>query len=145
ERFPDIFREWYHSEVRSAEAALQAFQVGRPTMETRGLRLALLSFGSHDAKELRRQITTRAILDILGTCGGCSSAKVAQTLSSDLGLPTPLSEGYVNSILQTTTLQNLTRKTGAGAWQLTDLGAEEAESVPPEAAKEVLAGRTIVR
>ena len=55
ERFPELFREWYHSEVRSAEAALQAFQVGQQTTETRGLRLALLSFGSDEAKELRLQ------------------------------------------------------------------------------------------
>src|SRR5437016_8458491 len=36
-------------------------------------------------------------------------------------------------------------RASGGTWRLTPRGSEEAESVPPEAAKEVLAGRTIVR
>src|SRR5207245_7348082 len=96
-----------HSEVGSAEAALQAFQTGQPTTETRGLRLALLSFGSDEAQELRGQITTRAVLDAMGACGSCTSAAIAQKLSSDLALPSAVSDGYIAFILQTTTLRGL--------------------------------------
>jgi hypothetical protein len=142
--FPDLFRQWYPGEVSSAEAALQAFRVGQQTTETRGLRLALLSFTSSEAKDLRLQITKRAVLDVLGVCGGCTAAVIAEKLSSGLGLPSPIRESYVHSILQTTTLQNLTMAKN-GKWELTESGAKEAKSVPPEAAQEVLAGRRIVR
>jgi hypothetical protein len=145
DRYPEIFREWYHAEVRSAEAALQAFQVGQQTTETRGLRLALLSFASDEATELRRQITTRAVLDVLGICGGCNTGSIAKRLSDDLGLPTPMHEGYIISILQGTALSGLTTKSVSGLWELTEAGVQEAKSVPREAAQEVLAGRTTVR
>lgn len=145
ERFPDLFRESYHSEVRSAEATLQAFHTGQPTTETRGLRLALLSFGSDEAQELRRHIMTRAVLDVMATCEACTPAEIAQKLSSDLGLPSAVSDGYIKFTLQTTTLQGLTENIAGLAWRLTEHGREEAKSVPPEAAQEVLAGRTIVR
>jgi len=145
ERFPDLFREFYHSEVRSAEATLQAFQSGQTTSETRGLRLALLSFGSDEAQELRRQITTRAVLDVMAACETCTSAAIAQKLSSDLGLPSVVSDGYIKFTLQRTTLQGLTENIAGETWRLTEHGRAEAKSVPPEAAQEVLAGRTIVR
>jgi hypothetical protein len=145
ERFPEVFREFYHSEVKSAESTLQAFQVGQPTTETRGLRLALLSFGSDQAQELRQQITTRAVLDVMSTCDTCTSAEIAAKLSSDLGLPSTVSDAYIRFTLQTTTLQGLTEIVGKTTWRLTDQGKETAKSVPPEAALEILAGRTIVR
>ena len=105
----------------------------------------MLSFGSDEAKELRQQITTRAILDVLAIYGPSNSAAIAKQLSADLGLPNPLSESYVESIIQTTTLQGLTTKSATKNWDLTPAGVEEAKSVPKEAALEVLAGKTIVK
>jgi len=69
---------------------------------------------------------------------------IAARLSSDLGLPKPLGESYVASILQAAALQGLTNSK-TGIWELTVAGAKEARSVSPEAALEVLAGRQIVR
>lgn len=145
ERFPSIFREFYHAEVRSAEATLQAFQVGQQTRETRGLRLALLAFESDDARELRRQITTRAILDVLRVKRSCNSSVLAGTLAEDLGLPSPVSTSFIDSILQQTVLRGLASKDASGCWILTAAGEVEAASVPPEAAQEILSGKTIVR
>ncbi len=145
ERFPEVFRELYYSEVRSAEATLQAFHAGQPTTETRGLRLALLSFGSDEAQELREEITKRAVLDVMATCDWCTSENIAQKLSTDLGLPGTVSDSYIKFTLQTTTLQGLTEADGKARWRLTEQGKKVAESVPPEAAQDVLAGRTIVR
>lgn len=145
ERFPDVFRELYHSEVRSAEATLQAFRAGQPTTEMRGLRLALLSFGSDEAEELRRQIMKRAVLDVMATGEACTSGSIAQKLSLDLGLPSVVGDGYIRFTLEAATLQGLTEGIAGGSWRLTDRGREEAKSVPPEAAQEILAGRTVVR
>jgi predicted nucleic acid-binding protein len=141
----ETFRKYYYGEVRSAEAALQAFQAPGNSTETRGLRLALLAFASDDAQALRRQITTRAILDALQLCGACSASVLAQRLSSDLGLPKPLDSNYVQNILQHTCLEGFTAQISDGNWQLTANGEKEAKSVPPEAAKEILAGKATVK
>ncbi|MGC2744245.1 MAG: hypothetical protein WA672_13720, partial [Candidatus Angelobacter sp.] len=146
EHHSELFRDFYHAEVRGAEASLQAFAIGQQqTSETRGLRLALLAFASDDAKMLRRQITVRAVLDVLYAAGNATSARIAEKLSSDLGLPKPLHKSYVESILSETTLQGLTCSPTGLEWGLTDRGKNEAACVPPEAAFEVLAGNVVVR
>jgi hypothetical protein len=100
QRYPELFRDFYHAEVRAAEASLQAFAIGQQqTTETRGLRLALLAFASEDAKMLRRQITVRAVLDVLFALGSATSMTIAEKLSSDLGLPKVFNEYFCPQLL----------------------------------------------
>jgi hypothetical protein len=144
ERFPDALQEFYHAEIRTIEEAFFSFQRGEEKTENRGLRLALVAFSSDDASALRSAVSQRAILDVLRDIGSGDFGDIAQTLSSDLGLPKTINLHYVERIVTGMETDALTCQ-DSGKWALTEAGRREAETVPPEAARELLTGRTIIR
>jgi hypothetical protein len=113
-------------------------------IDTQGLRLALLAFGSEDVQNLRRAISTRVVLDALARGQACTTDEIAKVLSDDLRLHRPLNADFVSGILQECCLQGLTSES-KGCWTLTEKGVVEAKSIPPEAAQELLKGSEIVR
>jgi hypothetical protein len=144
EQHLDLLQEQYSAELRTIESNLLAFESATARTETKGLRLALLTFGSEDAKSLRQAVSRRAVLDVLKQADmPMSDRQIVDQLSKDLCLPTSLNLEYVRCILETI------RKAGLVAiqretWQITARGRQEAESVPLEAAQGLLEGRSVV-
>lgn len=97
EKHPDILTRFYPGEIGSIEEAFLSPK--QESAETRGLRLALFAFGSADARTLRTQISSRAILDVLSHLGPSRPSDICSKLSSDLGLPKPISTSYVEEVL----------------------------------------------
>jgi predicted nucleic acid-binding protein len=145
DQHPDILHRHYQAELRTIEANLLAFQSGPEKTETKGLRLALIAFGSDDATALRRNISRRAILEALRQVPcGATEEQIAKRLSDDLRLPRTLDCQYVRKVLE----EIRTMKAAAeakGVWTITPAGTQESESVPTEAAEGLLRGRAIIR
>jgi hypothetical protein len=139
-----ILEKHYPGEIRTLEDAFYAFQKGRETTETKGLRLALIAFGSDDATSLREAVSSRVVLDTLRTLNDASSLEVGEKLSSDLRLPKRVDSKYVERILRQLEGRGLAREAG-GHWRLTEEGQTESTALPSEAARDLLAGRTIIR
>ncbi|MCW5976486.1 MAG: hypothetical protein KIT09_00340 [Bryobacteraceae bacterium] len=145
ENHPDILQKHYAAELATIRANLLAFQEGCERTETKGLRLALIAFGSEDAVSLRKAVSRRAVLEALRTGGvSLNEVAIAAQLSSDLGLPRILNLQYIGSVLADLGEAGLATQKG-GAWTITSSGIREAESIPAEAAQSLLAGRTVVR
>jgi hypothetical protein len=144
ERFGETFEKHYRAELRTIEANLLSFQGPEEKTETKGLRLALIAFRSDDARLLRRVISRRAILETLRLLQKGDVAVLAGKLSDDLRLPRPVEAHFIHSILTQMRSEGAVTEQG-GQWCLTEKGRQEAESVPPDAAQELLAGRTVIR
>src|SRR5207248_793231 len=138
-------RKHYEAELRTIEANLLAFQHGGEKTATKGLRLALIAFGSDDATLLRRAISRRAVLEVMRQYPeGATQEQIAKRLSDDLRLPRVLDLQYIGSILDEIRTTNAAEQTDS-TWVITPAGTTEAESVPIEAAQSLLRGRAIIR
>jgi hypothetical protein len=143
EKSPEIFGAYYKAEVDVIEAKLLSFQAGGERSETKGLRLALIAFGSQDAATLRRAMSTRAVLDVLRQYpDGASEADIASKLSEDLRLPKTLNGEYIRTILQQIAERGMA-DVEHGTFRITPAGKTEAESVPPEAARVAVWSRSL--
>lgn len=144
ERFPAVLEQFYPAEIKAIENSLLSPLKAGETAETRGLRLALVAFCSEDAKTLRRVISQRAVMEILRAPAHLTPADIAQNLSVELGLPKPIIPQFIESVL--TALRDDGLVTGKQeGWSLTDRGREELEKYPLEGARELLAGRAVIR
>jgi hypothetical protein len=145
EKHPEILGNHYPAEIELIKSRLLAFHGTTETVEQRGLRLALIAFGSEDAVALRRTISTRAVLEVLRSYSrGASLQEIAEHLSGDLRLPKVLDAAYIAAVLDDATKAGLTISR-SGMWLITALGQCEAEHVPAEAARELLNGRSVIR
>lgn len=144
DRFPEIFIKFYQAEVSTIEARLTSFQSGEEKAETKGLRLALVAFGSEDAKALRSAITKRAILEVLRLLNSAEAHEIATKLSTDLGLPKSLSAQFTGAVLNHLGEDGLVIQ-NQSQWSLTEQGRKELESIPVEAARGLLAGKALIR
>jgi hypothetical protein len=144
ERFPQVFERHYQPELRTIEASLLASVGEVEKTETKGLRLALIAFQSDDAKALRRAISRRAALEILRQLKQATPASLAERFSQDLGLPTPVDAEFIGPVLNQMRNEGVVSECG-GEWSLTQKGEAEAGTIPADAARELLAGRNMVR
>jgi hypothetical protein len=143
-RFPEVFQKFYQAEISTLRNTLLAFQHGEESVEKTGLRLALITAGSDDARALRKNISKRAVLDVLRQYGQVTPGKVAVVLSADLRLPKTLDENFIISILSEMVEQKLVEVVG-GAYVFTEKGREEAEAIPKSALENFAAGRGLIR
>ena len=144
DQYSGVFDKYYQSEQHTIEAHLQAFVGSGEKTETKGLRLALIAFQSEDARALRRVISRRAILELLRLLQKGEPASLAAKLSQDLCLPAPVDVQVIESVLGEMRNEGVVSEL-AGQWSLTQRGEAEAGSIPPEAARDLLAGRNLVR
>jgi hypothetical protein len=144
EKHPGIFEHFYAGEIKNIETRLLSFRTGEETAETRGLRLALAAFGSDEAVALRRTISTRAVLEVLKKVGRATTDSVSSALAADLGLPRPFNARYVAGVLDEARQAGLVDDE-RDAWILSPRGRHEADSIPPDAVKELLLGRAVIR
>ncbi|MDX2154023.1 MAG: hypothetical protein SFV54_25005 [Bryobacteraceae bacterium] len=144
EKHRDLLAKYYQAEISTIETNLLAFREGHEPAETKGLRLALMTFGSDDARSLRKAISSRAVIEVLARLGTATAAEVAHKLSDDLRLPKALNSFYVAEVLAEVERSGYALQS-AGSWKLTSQGETESQRISPDAAQELLQGRSIIR
>jgi hypothetical protein len=144
EKYSDVFEKFYGAEIKNIQSRLLSLQTGQESTEAKGLRLALVAFGSEDTAAFRLAISKRAVLETLVHLDKADVAAIAQKLSTDLCLPRPLNAGYMQMVLVQMRHEGLAVE-DADDWLLTARGREECSKIPPEAAQGLLAGQTIIR
>lgn len=142
EKHWNIFEKHYGPEVR----VISGLASGRPSaaLEQRGLVLALVAFGSEDARRLREEVSRAAILSAIKEKGTADLKEIGSFLTDGLQLPISLNEEFVESILRDAADTGFIVKK-AGGWELTDVGQRVSVSLGTEAAEQLLAGRNIIR
>jgi hypothetical protein len=142
EKYPEIFEKHYHAEVTTIRANLTA-QPDQKS-ETRGLRLALVTFSSDDAAVLRREILHRAVLDHLLVNKETTADRIVEDFSKDLGLPKPMRKETILTVLDQERVAGTARQE-QGHWALTEAGRKLVVSPTADAAGFLLEGRQLVR
>ena len=71
ERHQGVLAAYYKAEIDTIEANLLSFRKGHEPAETKGLRLALITLGSDDARTLRKALSDRAVIEVLGRFRHC--------------------------------------------------------------------------
>jgi hypothetical protein len=89
EKYADIFEKHCHAEVQAIRSTILTAPSGDGTT-TRGLRLALIAFGSDEAAALRHEILRTSVLEFFGDGKTHTIRQITEIFSMDLGLPRPL-------------------------------------------------------
>src|SRR5271166_1603816 len=89
EKYPDVFEKYYHAEAQSIRSTILATPSGNGTT-TRGLRLALIAFGSPEGAMLRHEILRNSVLEFFGDGRIHTVREISEVFSKDLGLPRTL-------------------------------------------------------
>ncbi|MGA2714854.1 MAG: hypothetical protein ABSG41_17270 [Bryobacteraceae bacterium] len=145
EKYPEVLPAHYPGEIQLIRSRLLEFERGTETTENRGLRLALIAFGSEDAVTLRRDVSCRAVLEVLcAQPDNATEIQIADRLSADLRLPKILDLQYIRMILKHLE-ESRWAEWHAGNWKITAPGRAIAQSLPVEAARALLNGRAVVR
>lgn len=113
--------------------------------ELRGLRLALITSGAVEAHEVREEIYSATLLDILNTAqSGLTPVACAKAISDQLRLGRTLSTAPV--ALQLASLAALGFARGSeGIYSITDAGRAHIASKQVDAARELLVGRNSIK
>jgi hypothetical protein len=105
--------------------------------------MALMAYGSEDAQQLRENMSLQMVLDAVAL-GENTEDAVAARITKDFSLPKGLNSTYVVQIMKSAALKGLAVKSCQG-WELTDSGRGKVETVPSEAAVNLLEGRSVIR
>jgi hypothetical protein len=142
-KFPDIIRKHYPAEIAHIETTLlrEPFQ-GAP--EQIALRLALMTQTGDDARELRKELLERLVLETLNAKGALTAEAIGSAISQQLHLGTAIAAAYVEPAVRRLRSVDLVTCDGATA-SLTLGGLERANSIPAEAPRRFLEGRAAIR
>lgn len=145
ERYEVITRTHYGAEIGNLERALLLVPSTTPEAENIGLRLALIvSQAGDDSGELRKELTTRLILDTLLSEGPLSAVDLARIISAQLHLPRSLSSAHVSFLLQELKDLDYVAFDQQVAY-FTEIGEQRASELPEDAGALLLEGRTAIR
>jgi hypothetical protein len=139
EKTSPIFETHYRAELDSITRVKDASAV-----ETKGLSLALAAFGSDDAKKLRREVSTAAVLVILTAHANLNLVDIARELTTLLNLPKGLDPEYIRTTTNECVASGLIDEK-SGIWSLTVAGLEKAAALSTQAADQLLTGRILIR
>jgi hypothetical protein len=141
----DIFERYYVSELKATEAMLLRLELPAERSDEDALRLALLTMGTDDARQLRDEIGRHAVLQVLFRAAQPATAeRIAETIAADLRIASSVHPNLVEALLDRMRKQLLVEER-EGRWTLTDNGRNEAENVPTETAQQVLEGARVIR
>lgn len=99
EKHPDIFEKHYRAEVQAIRNTILSTPLSGDATTTRGLRLALIAFGSDEATALRHDILHNSVLEFFGDDKTHTVNEITETFSKDLGLPRPLRSELVSKVI----------------------------------------------
>ena len=143
EKYADVFEKHYHSDVQAIRSTILA-EPSETDATTKGLRLALIAFGSDEATALRHEILRNSVLEFFADGNTHTVREITEVFSKDLGLPRPLRPEVVAKIIAVEERERTIRREG-DAWLITEFGRQQLKSVPVQAATHLLEGRQIVR
>jgi hypothetical protein len=143
EKYSVIFEKHYQAEVQAVRATILA-SPSATTVSNRGLRLALIAFGSDEATALRHEILRNSVLEFFGDQKPHGVREITETFSRDLGLPRPLRPDIVERIVTAEERAGSLRPE-RGAWTITEFGRQQLGAMPADAAVHLLEGRQLVR
>jgi len=144
ERHENVFRKHYTAEIENLERSLLRMPGTIDKAEELGLRLALLTHESDDAQALRKELTTRLILDTLSDGTLKTPLQLSASITALLHLPRTISKDYIReSVVQLVDQDLVTIEDDVV--RLTELGAKKINTVEEEAVTRLLEGRVAVR
>jgi hypothetical protein len=143
EKYADVFEKYYAAEVQTIRSTILATPA-RDATTTRGLRLALIAFGSDEAVALRQEILRNSVLEFFGDEKRHTIRQITEEFSKDLGLPRALRPDLVSRVVAAKEKNGTIRREG-DAWVITEFGREQLKSMPVQAAANLLEGRQLVR
>lgn len=143
EKYGDILEKHYPAEVQSIRSALFTEPSADGTA-TKGLRLALIAFGSDEATELRHKILHNSVLEFFADGKTHTVNEITGAFSRDLGLPRPLRSELLAKIVAQEDRDETVRREG-DSWIITEFGRQRLKVAPVQAATHLLEGRELVR
>lgn len=112
--------------------------------ELKGLRLALLSYGSDESISIRNSIYQSAILDLLDGGQGRTVRSIANQISADLRLSHSVDEAVLLPHLRQLQVEQLVACT-SGVYALTEAGVGKVQEKKVGAAASLITGRNAIR
>lgn len=138
----ELFEQFYGAEVQDIRSTiLSESPSGAPS---KGLRLALLTFGSGDASALRSDVLLATLLDRLDVIVPTSVEQICTSFSTDLGLPKTVPPNFLEHTL-TQAQQEGDIVRSLDGWTLTESGKQKRDALPLDGAQHLLEGRALIR
>lgn len=144
EQHSNTFAKFYHAEIRMIEAVVSGLEAPSDSSNCKGLRLAVIAFASTDAAALRDHLSRLVVLQSCKVLKRATTSVIAGQISKDLRLPQNLNSSRISAVLGELQREGLV-SLSAGEWTVAPDGEKELDKVPHDAARELLAGRTIIR
>jgi len=142
EKYHETFEKFYHAEIQDIRDTILSAKDSN--VNTKGLRLALIAFGSTEGISLRKEVLQVTLLGFMEENKSYSLPSIAQGFSADIGLQKTLSENFLRDALET--LQtNGEVEYKQGGWRLTAKGCDRKNGMPLEAATHLIEGRQLIR
>jgi hypothetical protein len=139
----EIFEKNYIGEISTLEARLLPTPQTTEKAEHRGLRLALIAFGSEDSEALRLSLLKSSILEALRV-RKMQEGEILAVIGKGLGLAGRLRPQLLAEPLVALLEEKLITAT-KGAYSLTESGLESIRKSTVSAAKDLFEGRNIIR
>lgn len=132
----------YGAEIKNVLARISASPDEQA--ELKGLRLALLSYGSDESVSIRNAIYQSAILDILSGKEKRTVKAISNQLSADLRLGQSVDEALLLPHLRKLEVDKLVVEEGK-VWLITDAGISKTQEQKIKAASSLITGRNAIR
>ncbi len=143
EEYEDIFKKYYGQDLQSIIDMLKSSERGTETVQQKGLRLALATFASDDATNLRKNLLNKIVIDILSLKSDLSVRDLAKIISDDFHLPKSIDKEYLDNVLKEIERDGLVLQKN-GKWALTDDGSKEAKTLSAETIDHLLEGKKVI-
>ncbi|WP_433964589.1 hypothetical protein [Tunturiibacter gelidiferens] len=115
-----VLEKFYNPEILDLKNTVFTEQ---PTgAASKGLRLALIGFGSNEGADLRHEVLYATLLDRLDSNVSAGSESIAASFSLDLGLPKSLPQSFIDGITSDAQLRGDILFVDKG-WRLTSQGS----------------------
>jgi hypothetical protein len=145
EKYEGAFRAFYKADYENVASSIIAPERADAQAAKRGLRLALVALGSDEAHTLRHVLSHRMVLEVLArTNEPTTPGALAVKLAADLRLPKSPNSAYVQAILAELSVDGFVQADGE-KWLLTSAGLATLQTIPAEAAYDLLCGRNVIR
>jgi hypothetical protein len=100
QRYEHVLNRHYAGELENIKQALIEEKPHEPEVEKVGLRLALMTQTTDDARQLRQELSRRLVLEALKLHGSQTPGQLAATISRQLHLPRSVTGHYIEEIIR---------------------------------------------
>jgi hypothetical protein len=143
EKYPEIFEKHYRGDIQLVRSTILESPAA-DSSATRGLRLALIAFGSDEAAALRHEILHKAALESLADGKPQTIRQIIAGFSAGLGLPRPLRTELLVKVMADEEREGTVRRE-QDSFVVTEFGKKQLSLVPVQATAHLLEGRAIIR